>query len=73
VRAVDRLVGRIIAATQKVGGSLVVTADHGNAEQMIDPPTDGPHTAHTTYTVELVVVDEKAKGKTLRTGGDSRT
>jgi 2,3-bisphosphoglycerate-independent phosphoglycerate mutase len=66
---VDALVGRIIAATQKVGGSLVVTADHGNAEQMIDPQTNGPHTAHTTYTVELVVVDEQSNGKTLRAGG----
>jgi 2,3-bisphosphoglycerate-independent phosphoglycerate mutase len=67
--AVDAFVGRIIAATQTAGGSLVVTADHGNAEQMIDPQTNGPHTAHTTYTVELVVVDEASKGKSLRAGG----
>ncbi|MGN6627792.1 MAG: 2,3-bisphosphoglycerate-independent phosphoglycerate mutase [Tepidisphaeraceae bacterium] len=66
---VDECVGKIIAATRKQGGSLVVTADHGNAEQMIDPATGGPHTAHTTYTVELIVVDDRFKGHTLRTGG----
>jgi 2,3-bisphosphoglycerate-independent phosphoglycerate mutase len=36
---------------------------------MIDPATGGPHTAHTTYDVELIVVDDRFKGKTLRTGG----
>lgn len=66
---VDALVGRIIQATQAQGGSLVVTADHGNAEQMIDPATGGPHTAHTIYDVELIVVDDQYKGAQLKNDG----
>ena len=66
---VDECLGRVIAAVKKQGGSLIVTADHGNAEQMTDPATGGPHTAHTTYTVELIVVDDRYKGTTLRAGG----
>jgi len=46
-----------------------VTADHGNAEQMKDPQTGMPHTAHTTYTVPLIVIGEGLKGRKLRTGG----
>lgn len=69
VEKVDACVGQIVEATLAAGGSLVITADHGNCEQMIDPVTGGPHTAHTTYTVPLIVVDPDAKGKTLRTGG----
>lgn len=67
--AVDALVGKIIEATRKQGGSLVITADHGNAEQMIDPATGGPHTAHTIYDVELIVVDDRYKGTTLKSDG----
>ena len=51
------------------GGALIVTADHGNCEQMIDPETGGIHTAHTTYDVDLIVVDNQYKGNQLRTGG----
>lgn len=69
VEKVDDCVGRIVAATLAAGGSLVVTADHGNCEQMINPETGGPHTAHTTYTVPLIVVDPDSRGKSLRTGG----
>ncbi len=69
VEKVDECVGRIVEATLAAGGSLLVTADHGNCEQMIDPETGGPHTAHTTYTVPLIVVDPGSKGKTLRSGG----
>ncbi len=54
--AVDACVGKIIDATLKRGGSLIVTADHGNAEQMFDPATGSPHTAHTVYDVPLIVV-----------------
>ena len=52
-----------------MGGSLVVTADHGNCEQMIDPITGGPHTAHTTYDVPLIVVEAGLEGGSLREGG----
>ena len=55
---VDGLVGQITAATLERGGALVVTADHGNAEQMWDPATGGPHTAHTTYDVECILVSD---------------
>ena len=47
----------MIAAAERSGTRLLVTADHGNCEMMIDPETGGPHTAHTTNPVPLVVVD----------------
>ncbi len=69
VEHVDICVGRVLEAVQRQGGVAIVTADHGNCEQMIDPATGGPHTAHTTYPVELIVVDDRMKGKKLRTEG----
>ena len=63
---VDACVGAIIEATLKRGGSLIVTADHGNAEQMFDPATNSPHTAHTVYDVPLYVVGSGFKGRKLR-------
>ena len=69
VETVDACVGRIVDATLAKGGSLVVTADHGNCEQMIDPETGGPHTAHTTYDVPLIVVDPEFQNQPLRSGG----
>ncbi|MBX3389344.1 MAG: 2,3-bisphosphoglycerate-independent phosphoglycerate mutase [Phycisphaeraceae bacterium] len=63
---VDGCVGEIVEATLKHGGSLIVTADHGNSEQMFDPETNAPHTAHTTYDVPLILVDERLKGRALR-------
>ncbi len=55
---VDGCVGEVVDAALARGGKVVVTADHGNSEQMWDPETQAPHTAHTTYDVELIVVDE---------------
>jgi 2,3-bisphosphoglycerate-independent phosphoglycerate mutase len=69
VEHVDICVGRILDALQRQNGVAIVTADHGNCEQMIDPATGGPHTAHTTYDVELIVVDDRMKGKKLVEGG----
>ncbi len=69
VETVDTCVGQIVEAVTKKGGALVVTADHGNCEQMVDPETGGPHTAHTTYDVNLIVVDEDLKGKKLKDSG----
>lgn len=66
---VDGCVGKVVEATLERGGALIVTADHGNAEQMKDPETGMPHTAHTTYDVPLIVVGEKFKGRRLRSGG----
>jgi 2,3-bisphosphoglycerate-independent phosphoglycerate mutase len=61
VEAVDECVGRVVQAVLAKGGALIVTADHGNCEQMIDPATGGPHTAHTVYDVDLIVVDDRLK------------
>ncbi|MCS7470207.1 2,3-bisphosphoglycerate-independent phosphoglycerate mutase [Stieleria sp. ICT_E10.1] len=69
VETVDACVGQLVDATLDAGGSLVITADHGNCEQMINPETGGPHTAHTTYDVPLIVVEPGLEGKTLREGG----
>ena len=69
VETVDLCVGRVVDAALAKGGGLIVTADHGNCEQMIDPATGGPHTAHTTYDVELIVADDRFRGRTLRKGG----
>jgi 2,3-bisphosphoglycerate-independent phosphoglycerate mutase len=69
VEVVDECVGRVLDALQRQNGLAIVTADHGNCEQMIDPTTGGPHTAHTTYDVECILVDEKVRGKKLREGG----
>ncbi|MFM7799685.1 MAG: 2,3-bisphosphoglycerate-independent phosphoglycerate mutase, partial [Planctomycetota bacterium] len=66
---VDACVGAIIDATLARGGSLVITADHGNAEQMKDPRTGAPQTAHTNFDVELFVVGEAFRGTKLREGG----
>ena len=55
VVAVDGGLGRIAAAIEEVGGALLVIADHGNAEQMLDPATGGPHTAHTTNLVPVLL------------------
>ncbi|MCH9646671.1 MAG: 2,3-bisphosphoglycerate-independent phosphoglycerate mutase [Deltaproteobacteria bacterium] len=67
---VDACVGELVAATLERGGKLIVTADHGNAEQMWDPETKAPHTAHTTYDVELILVDP---GHTSSASGNSQT
>jgi 2,3-bisphosphoglycerate-independent phosphoglycerate mutase len=54
--AVDQGLGRVLAALEKAGGAMIVTADHGNCETMVDPATGGPHTAHTTNPVPVIVV-----------------
>ena len=60
VQTVDAHLGEIYAALKRAGGAMIVTADHGNAEQMIDPATGGPQTAHTTNPVPFIVVAEHA-------------
>jgi 2,3-bisphosphoglycerate-independent phosphoglycerate mutase len=67
VEAVDAGLGEIYAALRRCGGSWVITADHGNAETMIDPVTKGPHTYHTTNPVPFILVDETQR--ILRQGG----
>jgi 2,3-bisphosphoglycerate-independent phosphoglycerate mutase len=58
----------VLAASRDAGARLLVTADHGNCEMMIDPATGGPHTAHTTSPVPFVVVDQRG-ASSLRQGG----
>ena len=67
VETVDRCMARVLKAAQESGARLLVTADHGNCEMMIDPETGGPHTAHTTSPVPFVVVDQRGASP-LRTG-----
>jgi 2,3-bisphosphoglycerate-independent phosphoglycerate mutase len=68
VEHVDLCVGRVLEAVTRQNGAAIVTADHGNCEQMIDPATGGPHTAHTTYDVECIVMDPRLRGKKLTHG-----
>jgi len=63
---VDRCIGDIITATLGKGGSLIITADHGNCEQMLDPHTGSPHTAHTIFDVPLYIVGAAFKSRKLR-------
>jgi 2,3-bisphosphoglycerate-independent phosphoglycerate mutase len=70
VATTDACVGAVIDAALARGGQLIVTADHGNAEQMFDPEANSPHTAHTMYDVPCYVVGARFAGRTLR--GDQR-
>ncbi|MEY8837771.1 2,3-bisphosphoglycerate-independent phosphoglycerate mutase, partial [Cribrihabitans sp. XS_ASV171] len=54
--AVDEGLGQVVAALEEAGGAMIVTADHGNCEMMVDPETGGPHTAHTLNPVPVVLV-----------------
>ena len=63
IETIDTCVGRVVEAIEKVNGVALITADHGNSEQMIDYTTGEPHTAHTTNQVPLILVGKKAKLK----------
>jgi 2,3-bisphosphoglycerate-independent phosphoglycerate mutase len=69
VEAVDDGVGAIVDAALAKNGAVLITADHGNCEQMVDPLTGGPHTAHTTNRVPLLYVREGHEKAKLRDGG----
>jgi 2,3-bisphosphoglycerate-independent phosphoglycerate mutase len=69
VQYVDTCLGWIMRAMRTARGRILITADHGNCEQMIDPTTGQPHTAHTTNLVPFHLVDEAARGLRLREGG----
>ena len=64
----DIALGRALVALQAKGGAMIVTADHGNCELMVDPVTGGPHTSHTVNPVPVVLVGGPA-GAVLRDGG----
>lgn len=60
IETVDICVGRVVEAIERAGGACLITADHGNAEQMVHPETGAPQTAHTTFVVPLIYVGERA-------------
>jgi 2,3-bisphosphoglycerate-independent phosphoglycerate mutase len=64
VQTVDRQLGRVVEACREAGVTLVVTADHGNCEQMYDPETHGPHTAHTLNPVGIILVEPDGTRRT---------
>jgi 2,3-bisphosphoglycerate-independent phosphoglycerate mutase len=66
---VDTCLGWITKSIRQAHGITLITADHGNAEQMIDPQTGNPHTAHTINPVPFHLIDEDAIGLKLREGG----
>lgn len=70
VETVDGCLARVLASADKAGCSVLITADHGNSEMMIDPVTGGVHTAHTTNPVPFVAVG--AQAASLRAGGSLR-
>jgi 2,3-bisphosphoglycerate-independent phosphoglycerate mutase len=67
VETADSCLGRVVETVQRLGGVLLITADHGNAEQMLEADGMSPHTAHTTNPVPLIVTDHEAR---LRVGGE---
>jgi 2,3-bisphosphoglycerate-independent phosphoglycerate mutase len=67
VETADRCLGRIVEAVERHGGVALITADHGNAEQMLEADGQSPHTAHTTNPVPLIVTDDEL---TLVNGGE---
>jgi 2,3-bisphosphoglycerate-independent phosphoglycerate mutase len=71
VETVDQCLARVLASAERARACVIVTADHGNCEMMIDPATGGPHTAHTTNPVPIVVVDPEGD-RPLRAGGSLR-
>jgi 2,3-bisphosphoglycerate-independent phosphoglycerate mutase len=72
VETVDACLDRIERGVRAKGGAMLITADHGNAEMMVDPVTGGPHTYHTTNPVPFIVVGENSKQFKLKTGGSLR-
>jgi len=63
VETIDSCLGRLEHAVKDAGGVMLVTADHGNVEQMVDPTTGAPHTAHTSFVVPLLLINAEALGK----------
>jgi len=72
VECVDACLGRIYSAVKAHGASWIITADHGNAEMLIDPATGGPHTAHTTNPVPFILVTDQGRKVGVREGGSLR-
>ncbi|MDD4754248.1 MAG: alkaline phosphatase family protein, partial [Desulfitobacteriaceae bacterium] len=69
VEVVDTCLERVASAVRAQGGTLIITADHGNAECMLDEETGEPHTAHTCDQVPFILVQDQLKDIKLRTDG----
>lgn len=69
IEALDICIGRVVRTMQSIGGEIIITADHGNAEQMFDPATQQAHTAHTLNPVPFLYIGRKAQ---LQDGGALR-
>jgi 2,3-bisphosphoglycerate-independent phosphoglycerate mutase len=63
VETIDDCLGRLRAAVEKAGGIMLITADHGNVEQMVDPESGQPHTAHTLLDVPIIAVNTRILGR----------
>jgi 2,3-bisphosphoglycerate-independent phosphoglycerate mutase len=75
IETLDRCLTRIVTTVERANGSMIITADHGNAEQMWDTERREPHTAHTSNPVPIVVIDRQSASKPasrLRSGGSLR-
>ena len=68
VEAVDACLARVVASARRARAKMIVTADHGNCEMMVDPDTGQPHTSHTTNLVPLLIVNDESV-RSLRPGG----
>lgn len=68
VETVDTAVGQALTAIKNVKGAMIVTADHGNCELMVDPISGAPHTAHTTNPVPVFLIDESQPQQKIRSG-----
>jgi len=67
VETVDSCLGRLVGAVRRAGGTVIITADHGNADKMADEE-GGPHTAHTTSQAPFILVDDMLRQVGLRSG-----
>ena len=68
VETLDRCLGRVLTALQSAGGTAIITADHGNAEQMWDDELNAPHTAHTSNPVPVILCHDRFRGRPLNDG-----
>jgi 2,3-bisphosphoglycerate-independent phosphoglycerate mutase len=66
---VDTCMGRLVAKIRALSGTVLITADHGNSDIMVDPVTKGPHTAHTLNPVPFILINDEMRGAKLRSGG----
>ena len=68
IETLDGCLGRILPAVRAAGGAAIITADHGNAEQMWDDELHAPHTAHTSNPVPVILFGDRYAGRSVRNG-----